>query len=225
VNRDRCIVIPNAVDLTQFDSTQKAEKDIRAEFGWDRSHKVFCLAGRVVAWKGQDYFIRALAEACKADKRIRGLIVGDGDKSKSNDAYIAGLRSLVTESGLNDIVRFTGNRNDVPDIMKSSDVVVCASSSPEPFGRVIIEGMASGAVVIATDAGGAPDIIENDVNGLLVPIKNSHAMAQAMLRLCTDADLTKRLKVAAMTSVHDLYTANRHVDAVCKIYESTRAPS
>ena len=219
VGANRCVVVPNAVDLARFDPATKSTNDIRSEFGWDDSHKVFSLVGRVVAWKGQDYFIHAVNEAVKSDKTIRALIVGDGEPSDSNDSYIDGLRSMISESGLEDIVRFTGHRNDVPDIMKTSDVVVCASSSPEPFGRVIIEGMATGAVVIATNAGGAPDIIENNVNGLLVPVKDSHAMAQAMLRLCTEPELTERLNSAATVSVRDRFTVATHVDQICRIYQ------
>lgn len=219
VDKMRCIVIPNAVDLTRFAASDNSSNDIRSELGWDESHTVFTLAGRVVAWKGQDYFIRAIAEAYESDKTIRGLIVGDSADSESGEAYIASLRSLVAELAVDEIVKFAGHRNDIPEIMKASDVVVCASSSPEPFGRVIIEGMAAGAIVIATDAGGAPDIIHDEVNGLLVPIMDSHAMAQAFLRICMNSEINNRMRSAATSSVHDRYTVAKHVDSICKIYE------
>jgi glycosyltransferase involved in cell wall biosynthesis len=220
VNAERSIVVPNAVDLSRFNSTDDVTQNIRDELGWDDSHKIFSLVGRVVSWKGQDYFIRAIAEAYESDKAIRGLIVGDVENLDTRSSYLDDLRSLVGDLGLDEIVMFTGQRMDVPDIMRSSDIVVCASSLPEPFGRVIIEGMAAGAVVIATEAGGALDIIENEFNGLLVPVKDSHALARAMLRLCEEPPLLERLRSAATDVVRDKYTVNKHVDLICEIYRS-----
>jgi len=221
VNPERCVVVPNAVDLDRFKPTDNCKSNVRAEFAWGKSHNVFSLVGRVVSWKGQDYFIRAIAEAYKSDDSVRALVVGDGgEQTDTNDSYFAGLRTLVSELGLEEIVRFTGHRTDIPEVMRSSDVVVCASSLPEPFGRVIIESMALGTTVIATDAGGARDIIDNDVNGLLVPVKDSHAMAQAMLRLCEDRKLKERLRMTAAESVKRLYGIEKHVEKLAGIYRS-----
>ena len=104
--------------------------------------------------------------------------------------------------------------------MKAADAVVCASSLPEPFGRVIIESMAVGTPVVATDAGGATDIISDGENGILVPVKDSEALAHAIVRLSQDSDLTQKLRSAAMQTVADRYTVRRHVDQVCGIYRS-----
>jgi glycosyltransferase involved in cell wall biosynthesis len=220
IESSRCIVVPNAVDPQRFNQSDIVAADIRTEFGWDDSHRVFVLAGRVVSWKGQDYFIKAIARARRSDASIRALIVGDGEASSSNAAYVAGLRSLVDDFGLDDIVKFTGHRADVPNIMKAADAVVCASSLPEPFGRVIIESMAVGTPVVATNAGGATDIITDGDNGILVPVKDSAALADAILRLSQDSDLAQKLRSAAMQTVDERYTARRHVDQVCDIYRS-----
>jgi len=218
-----CIVIPNAVDPVRFNESTNPAAGLRAEFGWDHTHKVFVLAGRVVSWKGQDYFIRAIAEARETDQSIRGLIVGSSEASPSNDSYVSGLKSLVSELGLEDIIRFAGHRTDIPNIMKAADSVVCASSLPEPFGRVIIESMAVGTPAIATNAGGAADIITDGTDGLLVPIKDSAALAQAMLRLSRDDALAQDLRKAAMQSVADHYTVEQHVARVTDVYRSLLA--
>jgi len=220
VEAERCIVVPNAVDPVRFNESAISTEGIRREFGWDRSHKVFALVGRVVSWKGQDYFIEAIAEARRTNPMIRGLIVGTGEESSSNESYVNKLKSLIREHDLDDSVRFTGHRTDIPNIMKSSDAVVCASSSPEPFGRVIIEGMAVGSPAVATNAGGATDIIEDNENGLLVPIKDSAALADAILRLSQDETLVQNLRRAAMQTVADRYTVERHVARICDVYRS-----
>ncbi len=220
IESSRCIVVPNAVDPQRFNPSDIVAADIRTEFGWDRSQKVFVLVGRIVSWKGQDFFIQAIAEARKTDTSIRGLIVGEGEASSGNDAYVSKLRSMVSALGLDDSIRFTGHRSDIPSIMKASDAVVCPSSLPEPFGRVIIESMAIGTPAVATDAGGATDIITDGINGILVPIQDGEALAQAMLRLSRDSAFARELRSEAMLTVADRYTVKSHVDQVCCIYES-----
>lgn len=220
VAEDRCVVVPNAVDLSRFDRQQVRAAPIRAEFGWDDTAVIFALVGRVVSWKGQDFFIRAIAESRAQNRSICGLIVGDGNATAASGSYRAKLDSMIAEMQLTDAVRFTGHRSDIPEIMKAADAIVCASSLPEPFGRVIIESMAIGTPVIATDAGGARDIIDNEVNGLLVPIRDSSEIAQAMIRLSRDEDFAARLQSQAEKSVVENFTVRKHVDRICDIYRS-----
>jgi glycosyltransferase involved in cell wall biosynthesis len=220
IDSDRCVVVANAVDPAQFKTSGGSATDIRGEFGFDKSDVIFALVGRVVSWKGHDYFLKAIAKARETNDKVKGLIVGDAGPADKNKAYESSLRSLIRSLKIDDAVRFTGHRTDIPDIMQSSDVVVCASSEPEPFGRVIIESMAMGTTVIATDAGGASDIIEHEVNGLLVPTKDSTALALAMLRLVEESELSVRLRSAATGVMRDRYTVGRHVDAVLDIYRT-----
>ena len=220
IDEQRCIVVPNAVDLERFSITETTAAPIREEFGWHDADRVIALVGRIVGWKGQDFFIRAIADARRTDASIRGLIVGDDSGRDGAADFIAGLRSLIEELDLGDSVRFSGHRSDIPNIMKSADAVICASSKPEPFGRVIIESMAVGTPVIATDAGGASEIIENGVNGMLVPIRNSDAIAKAILRLTRDNALAETIRSAGLRSVTDHYTVARHVDRISEIYRN-----
>lgn len=220
VDEKHCIVIPNAVDLERFSHAETMPAPIREEFGWSETDKVIAMVGRIVSWKGQRYFIRAIAEARKSDASIHGLIVGDDFETGERDDYIFNLKSLIEELDLGDAIRFAGHRSDIPNVMKAADVVVCASSKPEPFGRVIIESMAVGKPVIATDAGGATDIIDNGVNGLLVPIRNSDAMAEAMVRLIRDNDFSNTIRSAGLQSVADRYTVAKHAERVSDIYRN-----
>ena len=77
VDADRCQVVPNAVDLERFGDAAGSGSSIRQEFGWNDTHHVIALVGRVVSWKGQDYFIDAIASAIRDHPSVRGLIVGD----------------------------------------------------------------------------------------------------------------------------------------------------
>ena len=220
VNAHRCIVIPNAVDPVRFNEAAISTDGLREEFGWNSSHKVFALVGRLVSWKGQDYFLKAIAKARNSDISIRGLIVGDADPSSVHTDYIDSLKSLAGKLGIEDSVTFAGHRTDIAKIMKSADGVICASSDPEPFGRVIIESMAVGTPAIATNAGGAADIITDGVDGLLVPIRDSAALAKAMLRLSGDDSFAQDMRTAAMQTVAERYTEKRHVARVCDVYRT-----
>ena len=216
----RCCVVPNAVDPDRFNESAISQAEIRKESGWDSSDKVLALVRRVVSWKGQDFFIEAIAEARKTNASIRGLIVGDGDSTTAGGAYVARLRSLVNDLNLDDSLKFTGHRTDIPNIMKSADAVICASSLPEPFGRVIIESMAVGTPAVATNAGGATDIITNGVNGILVPMKDSDAVAHAMFPLRRDTYFATETRADAIQTVADRYTVKRHAEDICTIYRS-----
>lgn len=218
VDDRRCVVVPNAVDLTRF-NLETEISDIRSEFDWHESDKVLTLAGRVVAWKGQEYFIRALADVRETDATVRGLIVGGGEDTEKGHAYVSRLKQLIVALGLEKSVILTGHRTDIPEIMRSSDVVVCPSSDPEPFGRVIIESMGVGTPVIATNAGGAKDIIDDGVNGLLVPTKDAVALAGAIRRLCSDDELTERISSAGLADATQLYNVGKHVDIICNVYQ------
>jgi glycosyltransferase involved in cell wall biosynthesis len=108
----------------------------------------------------------------------------------------------------------------VPRLMSALDVVVLSSSAPEPFGRVVIEGMAAGKPVVATAAGGVLDIIEDGLNGLLVPCKDSKAMAEAILQLLSDRGKAERMGLAARQRVAERFTVEHHVAKVQSVYES-----
>jgi glycosyltransferase involved in cell wall biosynthesis len=221
IDAERCVVIPNAVDLDRFDDAETAAAPIREEFGWNSTDKVFALVGRLVSWKGQEYFIRAIAKARASDSSIRGLLVGDDVETGERDQFVAAIHSLIEELNVGDAIGFTGHRTDVPNIMKAADVVVCASSKPEPFGRVIIESMAVGTPVIATDAGGVTDIIDDGKNGILVPIMNSDAMAEAMLQVTNDVEFERAIRAAGLRSVADQFTVAMHVGRISEIYQDT----
>jgi glycosyltransferase involved in cell wall biosynthesis len=95
------------------------------------------------------------------------------------------IKVFAAERGLSDRVVFTGARHDVPNLLKSFDVLVHPSHK-EAFGRVIMEGMALGVPVVATRCGGPSEIIEDGINGILVPIADDAKMAESVRMLLND---------------------------------------
>jgi glycosyltransferase involved in cell wall biosynthesis len=157
----------------------------------------FGIVGRLASWKGQDLFLRAFAQAFP-DSRERGAVIGGA--LFGEDDYADGLVDLSGTLGLSERVEFRGHRCDVWRELSTIDVLVHASVIPEPFGQVILEGMAAGVPVIAAQAGGPAEILRADVTGLLYEPGNVAALANAMRRM-RDQSLRERLCAAARSEL------------------------
>ena len=212
-------VVHNGVDLTEF-SPMLDTASIRNEFGWAAHERLVGVIGRLDWWKGHEYFLEALAEVAQQIPYVRGLIIGEPENTPLNGEYYQKLQSLTKSLGLEDKVSFTGFREDVPRLMFALDVVVLSSSAPEPFGRVVIEGMAAGKPVVATAAGGVLDIIEDGVNGLLVAPKDSKSMARAIVELLSNREKADQIGLAARQRVAKKFIVQHHVAAVQSVYDS-----
>jgi glycosyltransferase involved in cell wall biosynthesis len=154
----------------------------------------FGMLGRIAPWKGQDLFLRAFARAFP-DGPERAVLVGQpmfGEESFERE-----LRELVTELGLDGRVEFRGFKEDIWAELASFDVLVHASVIPEPFGQVVLEGMAAGLAVLAADEGGPADLIDDGRTGKLFASRNPEALAAAMSALRGDPAERERLGDAA----------------------------
>jgi glycosyltransferase involved in cell wall biosynthesis len=212
-------VVHNAVDSTEF-SIDFDKVSVRQEFGCTAQECLVGVVSRLDWWKGHEYFLEAVAEALQQIPNLKGLIIGEPETTPQNQEYFRMLQSLTKSLGLEDKVIFTGFRSDVPRLMSALDVVVLSSSAPEPFGRAVIEGMAAGKPVVATAAGGVLEIIEDGVNGLLVPCKDSSALAQAILLLLSDQGKAAQVGSVARQFVVKKFSLERHVAEVQSVYDS-----
>lgn len=178
-------IAPAAFDAIDHDAVAAAR--LRIGTG---GRTVVGIFGRLTPWKGQHVAIEAL----RTLPNVELLLVGAA--LFGEEAYERELRQLAVSAGVGDRVHFLGFRSDVPLLMKAVDIVVHCSVAPEPFGRVVVEGMLAERPVIAADAGGAAEIIENGVHGLLTPPGDPDALAAAIAALAADASLAARLAVA-----------------------------
>ena len=220
IPRIKGTVIHNGVDMNAFTQSYDVEV-VRREFNNKFGEPLVGLIGRIEWWKGHEYFLEAIAEVAKHIDVLKALIIGElTEASIINRRYLNKLRLMVKSMGLEDKIIFTGSRDDIPRLIAALDIVVHASSTPEPFGLVVIEGMAAGKPVIATAAGGILDIIEDGVNGLLVQRKDSKAMAEAILRVISDRDKAERMALAARRHVAEKFTVQHQLTVVQKVYDS-----
>jgi glycosyltransferase involved in cell wall biosynthesis len=171
-------VVYNGIDLSVADGAAAADVlATRASFGAGAG-KVLGLFGRLAPWKGQDVAIRALALLGPQHSDVHLVIVGDA--LFGEESYAAELRTLVASLGLGERVHFLGFRTDVPLLMRAVDVLVHTSTAPEPFGRVIAEGMLARRPVIATAGGGASEIVKAGVTAWQVPPNDPAGLAAAI---------------------------------------------
>lgn len=151
---------------------------------------VVTVVGRVTPWKGQDVFLRALAQATIRPRQV--YLVGGtffGEESFQKE-----VQELARELDLP--VTFTGHLDDPTEILADSDILVHCSVIAEPFGQVVVEGMHAGCAVIATKPGGPAETVEPDVSGLLVDSGDVAGLTGALNRLIADPQLRTRLAQA-----------------------------
>lgn len=193
---------------------------IRTEFGVTESDFLICNAGRLIEWKGQNYFLEAISRIIASHPNIKALVVGSLGSSSEDNSYFSKLQELVIELNLSNHVIFTGLRDDLAQIMVASDIVVHSSSEAEPFGRVPIEGMLAGCAVIATAVGGPLETIEDQVTGLLVPPKDASKIAEAILWVINHPEQSSQMSNIAQQRAKERFSIEKHVFSIQQLYRT-----
>jgi glycosyltransferase involved in cell wall biosynthesis len=193
---------------------------LRAELGIKEDDRVISNVGRLEWWKGQDYFLQAIAEIVPSYPNVKALLIGAPDHTQVGHEFHQKLQQMVQELNLSEHVLFTGFRSDVTDILRMSEIVVHSASEPEPFGRVVVEAMLVSRPVVATAAGGVLDIVQDQVTGLLVPPKEATAMAHAIRQLLQDREKATRMGQDARKNAKERFSVKQHIAAIQNIYES-----
>ena len=215
-------VVYNGLDLAEYAATpaesQHIRQCVRATLGYTPDDFVVGCIGRLRPWKGQHVLLKAAALLAPQWPKLRVLIVGSPERHESD--YDTALRALAAELGIRDIVTFAGFREDIPDLLRGMDLMVHASVSPEPFGRVIIESMAAGTAVLATDGGAIPEIVQDGVSGRLVPPNDVPAMAEGIAYAIEHPEARAGWAKMAREQVEARFALAHHVRGVQKVYEA-----
>jgi glycosyltransferase involved in cell wall biosynthesis len=192
-------VIPDSVELSEL---PRAPNPHTTTFG---------MLGRIAPWKGQDLFLRAFAAAFP-EGGARAVLVGT--PMFGEDAYERELHELVARLDLAARVEFRGFREDIWRELASFDVLVHASLIPEPFGQVVLEGMAAGLAVIAPDEGGPATLIADGESGRLFASRDADSLAAAMRALRDDPGQREHLGRSARRAA-----AAYHPDTIAERFE------
>lgn len=201
----RIRVIDNGIDIDCFKESSSAET-LKAVLGIRDHDVVVTIVGRLSPEKGHRTFLEAARNVSATKDNVRFLIVGDGPIEEE-------LRAEASRLKLEERVIFTGFRKDMPEIYAVSDVMVNASSI-EGLPMTILEAMAAKVPVIATRAGGIPDIITDNETGLLVDSQHAGPLTIAIESLIDDQEKSRRLAASAFERV----TMNHSVGRMCEAY-------
>jgi glycosyltransferase involved in cell wall biosynthesis len=168
-------VVHNGIDAAPFDAvTDEAARAARRTLGVPEDAYTVVMLGRFHPWKGQQVLLDALTLLPGVHAIIAGApLFGE-------DEFAVELTRQTARLGLSDRVHFAGFRDDAPTLLRAADAVVHASVYPEPFGRVIVEGMLARRPVIATNAGGVSELVADGETGMLVPPGDAPALAAAI---------------------------------------------
>ena len=208
VPHERIKLVPRSVDLDKFKYLDPKTKR-KEEFNVG-------IIGRITPLKGHLHFIKAMARISRLVPRLKSWIVGDAPVSK--EAYKEELQILVRRLGLWHCTEFLGTQRDVPGILEHLDLMVLATTTHEAFGRVVVEAQAAGVPVVATRVGGVIDIIEDGVNGLLVPPADAQSMAEAIMRIFKDTQFAQELAQNAYAKVKEKYNLELMVKNTLDVY-------
>ncbi|HSM60732.1 MAG TPA: glycosyltransferase family 4 protein [Longimicrobiales bacterium] len=213
---DHVTVVSNGVDLERFEPGP-APPGRRDALGVPGDAVLVGHVGRIVPWKGQLEFLEAFARAAGRIPTVHALVVGD--RSDGQEAY---ERAVVARAGRPDLagrVTLVGFRPDIADLMRTCDVLMHSSTSPEPFGRVLIEAMALGIPVVAAASGGPLEIVEDGVTGRLVDPGDADTAGGVLVALLRDAELRGRMGRAAAHRARKLFSRDAHTAGVAGVYD------
>ena len=208
--------IYNGLDPNKFAVTVSKE-EILKELGVEKDCPIIGIVGNIKPWKGQETVVGSMKYVQKAFPNIKCLIIGG--VSPNDRAYLVHLESIVKNENLNDCILFTGQRNDIANLINSLTVLIHASVLPEPFGRVLLEGMAMNKPVITNNIGAGQEIVVDGKTGLIVNRGDPHCLAEAIISL-----LQNRKKALEMgRNGYDRLTEHFHASHYVKQIEDLYA--
>jgi glycosyltransferase involved in cell wall biosynthesis len=209
---EKITVIHNAIDTTAW--APRATNTFRAEFGLEGVFPVIGYIGRITEEKDLQTWLRVAANIARQHAGARFVIVGDGARPRLQ----AELQEMAARLRIADRIVFTGYRQDLQNIYAALDVFFMTSRR-EGLSNSILEAMAMGLPVVATDVGGTKELIEDGVSGFLLSVGDSTGMAEALLKLLGDKRLREQVALAARKRVEEKFSFRLRLQRIEDLYE------
>jgi glycosyltransferase involved in cell wall biosynthesis len=182
INEHKIERVYNGIEYKKMDSIIKLEKD-QGDF-------VITSVARLIPYKGHMYLIDVANELIKKSSKFKFLIVGD--TLPSYLSYEKSVKQKVKDLGLEHQIKFLGFREDVSNILKQSDLFIHPAISPDPLPTVLFESLYNDLPTVATNLGGAVEILDNGNNGLLIPYNDPKKAANLIYEYCSNIKLQKK---------------------------------
>jgi len=214
INSKKVAQLYNGVDLRRFNYKVDEPSLLDEYFKLRIDDLLIGTVGRLQAEKDQATLIKAFALAIDNLQKhnVKLLIIGDGPEKQA-------LEDIAAKTGVSESVIFLGARDDIPNLLTALDIFVLPSRG-EGISNTILEAMACGLPVIATKVGGNPELVDENVTGLLVPVNNSESMAEALLSYIKDTKQVKRHGLAGRKRVEALFSLDKMIENYTQVYDS-----
>jgi L-malate glycosyltransferase len=212
----KILVVYNGIDLEKFSRPNSKSRQLPPGISCD-SKTVVMIANMHTGAKGHGDLIEATRTVRERFPEARFLLAGDGEMRPFFEDQVRAL-------GLAEMFVFLGHRTDIPQLLSCCDIGVLASKS-EGLPNAVLEYLAAGLPAVATAVGGVPEIIENEVHGLLIPPENPAALAAAILRLLEDPELRANLGKAGQERVRTRFNFPGVLESLRQVYEAPRRSS
>ncbi|MFH1727412.1 MAG: glycosyltransferase family 4 protein [Pseudomonadota bacterium] len=207
-------VVPNGVNVADF-ACDLVKNNLKKNLGIYGNEIIISMVSQISRQKRQIDFIKAAKIILSKYRNIKFLIVGSEIQKNCRKE----LDNEVSRLNIMDNVKFIDFYNPISDVFNISDICVLTSEN-EAFGRVLIEAMAAKKPVVGVNSGGIPEIVENNINGLLVPLKDPENLARAIIQMIKDEAGRIKMGLAGYKKVQGEYTIQKHTQKISDIYLS-----
>lgn len=208
----KILTLMNGVDISRFSESSSIKQQIRDDLQITEESVVIGTIGRLVPVKNQKMLIMAFAKLVPVFSNIRLIIVGDGP-------LMGELVELSKTLDVGNRIKFLGQRSDVPQLFCAMDIFSLISDS-EGMSNTILEAMSSSLPVVATNTGGNPGLVNNDLTGMLVPVGNVEELADKLARLIEDSPKRIAMGKAGRKKIEEQYSLEKMVCRYEELYET-----
>lgn len=215
----RVVSIPTGVDLERFkpgDYSSEEKEALKDGLGIKGRVPIISSIAVLRSWKGHRYLLEAIPDIIKVFPKAVFLLVGEGPQGKD-------IEERVKRLGLGDYVVLTGHREDIPEILNTTDIFVLASTKYEGIPQVVLQAMAVRTPVVATDVGGIGEVVKDGVTGFLVEPCNPKALAEGILNILHEPGEARRLTEKGRQLVERGYGLETMVERVEGLYRGLLA--
>ena len=205
------------IDTDKFQPASRlAARRVRRQLKWNNGEFLVGVVGEITKRKGQEFLVKAIPSLIKAIPHLRVVMVG---RFSEQEPYVKQIRRYLSENGLEYTTQLIGIRDNVEDFLTAMNVSIVPSLE-EPLGLAAIESQSVGTPVIVSETGGLTEVVNDEMSGLIVPMGDSDAISQAIIRLSQDVKLQRRLSFHGQEKVAGTFSPEILVPQVESIYEN-----
>ena len=210
-NPNKIVTIHSGVELDRFIPEQVKIEEKKRSLGLNYKGLVVGTVGWLLPIKGPMYLLKAMATIWQSQPKVSLVFVGKGELEEE-------LKAEVSRMGVSDRVKFLGWRDDIPDIMQIFDIFALPSLN-EGMGRVLVEAMAAGKPIVASNVGGIPDLVEDGENGILVKPRDVNGLSFAIRKLLADRQMRDEMGRRGRTMAQN-FSVEKMVEKIDALYSS-----